>query len=224
MTRNYPPVRLDTELRTPSFDDLIKHILEFDFQECFTYFRVSTPGQAREGDLLPQRWNVMRTLRQHGKKVIGEIVHVGTGENDVGILRAIDAVRRYGKNIPIVSQSVDRIARNDDFQNSPLNAWRLNELRASVGNAKLLTVIHPDTPYSTVKSIVTKLGQECKGRKGGRGIVAGSNREMRKNLCTPHVNEWLDAGMSCYVICRKLKNEYGVNVGETSIRNWRDRR
>ncbi len=121
-------------------------------------------------------------MEKRGADVVDVVTHVGNGMEMDWLMAATWKAQR--KRAKLVAESTDRFVRSQ-FYNSNVRPdaqatiLQLGELRMWTQALPLVTLIHPDSSPSEVRSYQRKRGQRLKDRKGGR---PPKNTEQHKLL------------------------------------------
>ncbi len=147
--------------------------------------RVSGCTQQQNKNLDDSESFLRKELEQIGAIVVGVIRHVGSGWDPEWLLPAVRLGKKHGA--VLLAESTDRFIRNPYYhsrfwQNGQASELDLQYLRRTVGDATLVTWLHPDATPAEIRSHQRKRGQEAKGNKGGRPKKkkAGYKKELRE--------------------------------------------
>jgi len=192
----------------------IHHFEELkDVRYVILHLRVSSSDQNRNGNLRDTELELRRVMRGRGIKVVGIIREVVSGyvlgESDQRwkLVRAGKLAKRAGA--AIVSYCTDRFVRNEYFDTKRNNqAWptiaEFKELKRLTGDVTLATVIDPDATLNEVRGTRSKLGQQAKGRNGGRPRMRPKPVKAIRCRMLPKARKLWEAGVPVRQIARKL--------------------
>ena len=90
------------------------------------------------------------------------------------VARVADIAKRH--NAKIVAITTDRLIRHADFKskgteyerNARANTEDLDDLKRYADGVELVTLVDPDAPMADCMALHKEIGQQVKGRKGGR--------------------------------------------------------
>jgi hypothetical protein len=194
----------DGKLRYAGLEDWIRKGDASAYIECFhvqpgdrfiVLARVSTHEQGRNDNLQGQTFNLPREVEALGGVVIAVEEHGWSGK--VGQwLRKLTAIAKLAqqRDAIILAATTDRLIRSFWFRSnhmvlSQAQAQRqdLIELHEAADGVRLMTFLDPDASPAECKSLLTKWGQEAKGKRGGRPVKAepksaGSVKQRRLAL------------------------------------------
>ena len=139
--------------------------------------RVSYRTQKHKGNLDNSLTWMRNYLSDYNVVIVKEDKMVQSGMDDDRLKLEVVAEMAREVGAVILTESPDRYIRSIDF-NTKTNPDALptvgeyEKLIALVGDVKLATILHPDTPWKEIRSHQTKRGQEAKGKSGGHPVKA----------------------------------------------------
>lgn len=174
--------------------------------------RVSTPKQAKNGDLNDQINTNVEAIQKTGRRVVGKVKHTGSGSDPSWLKKAVRLARKMNATA-IVAESTDRFIRNPIDYRSPPRKEDYERLKVATEGFLLDTVLHPDATQEEVWSYQRKRGQQGKQNKGGRPPTFNSKKKRRETLL-PKALELREQGTSLGRIAATL------NVCKATVQKW----
>jgi len=176
-TRHCTPTRHEDEDALPACASAYVHDLrallkERPNLEAVIYLRVSGRTQNAKGNLRAAERRLLRELEKLGVVVLRVFREVGSGWHDDLVVRSAAAEYAAEHNAVLVAESADRFLRSASYSKEnqsvlpTLAEWEA--LRKATGGVTLATLLHPDTPWQTVRSYQAKRGILEKCAKCGR--------------------------------------------------------
>jgi hypothetical protein len=123
--------------------------------------------------LLGQQIGLRASVEARGGEVVATLNHVGPGRGPAWLRDMAAAADRARRHCTILlAATTDRFIRSPWFHSDDselcLAQARAIDLRDAVGYVALMTLLDPDASPGDCRSLLTRWGQEAKGRSGGR--------------------------------------------------------
>ena len=153
--------------------------------------------------------------------MVGVVQQVGSGFDPLWVVRAADIAKRH--NGKIVAITADRLIRHPDFKstgnnyerNARANTEDLEDLKRFAGCVELVTLTDPDATLAECMALYKKIGQQVKGRKGGRPRKNPPGYKKERRLRNQSKVFWMRAvGYPVRRIARILHEP------ESTVRRW----
>ena len=147
--------------------------------------------------------------------------HVGSGFDPLWVARVADIAKRH--NAKIVAITTDRLIRHADFKskgteyerNARANTEDLDDLKRYADGVELVTLVDPDAPMADCMALHKEIGQQVKGRKGGRPRKNPPGYKKERRLRNQSKVFWMRAvGYPVRQIARILDEP------ESTVRRW----
>jgi DNA invertase Pin-like site-specific DNA recombinase len=188
--------------------------------------RVSTTDQGKSGNLAGQRLHLVQEVEKRGGIVVQVVEEEWSGKGKTWLdkLTAVANLARQ-HNAIILAATADRLIRSTWFRSnhkvlSKAQAQRtdLLELEDALRGVKVMTYLHPDATPAECKSLLTRWGQEAKGKRGGRPVKVepkptGAVKRRRLDML-PRVLELHGDGLGYGAIAERL------GLPRTTVERW----
>jgi hypothetical protein len=211
--------------------DACRLIQPFQVQPGQTFVissRVSSHEQAKAGNLKSQR-KLVDEVESRGGIVLQVFEHEWSGhgpEWDQRLREMANYARRH--NAVLLAFCTDRLIRNPGYRSNH-ELWcqaqatdsDLRYLEIAVGNVRVMTYLHPNTPPKVCRSMRIRWGQEAKGNKGGRP------RTKPRGYCKERLKRFTDLaqqlrreGWSLRAIAATISKKSGYQITHSGIKKW----
>lgn len=185
------------------------------------YCRVSTRQQYHSGNLIAQEAYLRTQINARGAIVVKSVRFVGSGFFPLRLAYAATLAKQCGAKI--VALTTDRLIRNEFYKSTGSNLERnvranlegLETLKQCAQGIELVTLLHPNASLSESSGLQKKIGQEVKGRKGGRPKKNPPGyKKVRRDENLPTVRRLQIEGVGIREIARRL------GLPEATVRYW----
>ena len=185
------------------------------------YCRVSTRQQNHSGNLIAQEAYLRAQITSKGAIVVNAVHFVGSGFFPLHLAYAATLAKQCGAKI--VALTTDRLIRNNFYKSTGSNLERnaranlegLETLKQCAQGIELVTLLHPNASLNECLGLQKKIGQEVKGRKGGRPKKNSPGyKKVRRNENLQIVRRLRIEGVGIREIARRL------GLPEATVRYW----
>lgn len=183
--------------------------------------RVSSRQQNHTGNLDAQEWYLRNEMAIRQASVVGVVRRVGSGFWPFMVGQAAELAKQ--NNAKIVAVSTDRFIRHENFKtrgtdyelNARANDESLNDLQRAANGVELVTLVHPNSPLGECGGVLKQIGQQHKGRTGGRPKrkIPGYKKQWREQKLV-QARRLLRAKLSIRETAECL------DIGESTLRYW----
>lgn len=183
--------------------------------------RVSTRQQNHRGNLTAHERHLRAEIAARRTEVVDLVSHVGPGYDPLWVARAADIAKRH--NAKLVAITTDRLVRHPDYKstgsnyerNARANTEGLDDLKRYADGVELVTLVDPDAPLATCMGVMKKIGQQVKGRKGGRPGKNPPGYKKERRLRNQSQVYWM-----CAVGYPVRKIAHMLDLPESTVRRW----
>jgi len=185
------------------------------------YCRVSTRQQNHSGNLKAHERYLRAEIAARRAEVVDLVPKAGPGFDPLWVARAADIAKRH--KAKLVAITTDRLIRHLDYKstgssyerNARASTEGLDDLKRYADGVELVTLVDPDAPLAECMGVMKKIGQQVKGRKGGRPGKNPPGYKKERRLRNQSQVFWMRAvGYPVRQIARILDQP------ESTVRRW----